>query len=106
MRFTPAPSGWIQIRPSERGWLELEDPGYSGGSRLRMQGDCTKARPRSLDLSAGQVRELAALLASAAGGATSADPGLQQGDGGAGPGAVHRHRHGVPASSEERLEEE
>ena len=58
MRFTPAPSGWIQIRPSERGWLELEDPGYSGGSRLRMQGDCTKARPRSLDLSAGQVREL------------------------------------------------
>jgi hypothetical protein len=70
-RFTPGAPAWVAIRPSERGWMELKDSGYPDGFRLIMRGDGTRAMPQHLDLSAGQVRELAALLASAADGATS-----------------------------------
>jgi hypothetical protein len=69
-RFTPGDPGWALLRLSERGWMELEQPSAKG-FRLRMPGDGTKAQPHSLHLSARQVRELAALLASAADGATS-----------------------------------
>ncbi len=66
-RFAPGDNGWSSIPPSQRGWVELADPGYPGAIRLRIRGDLTRARPHTLDLSAGQARELAALLVAEAG---------------------------------------
>jgi hypothetical protein len=62
LRFTPEPVT-TAVPPSQRGWIEAApEPGRAGQYRLWLHGDGATDRPRSLLVTAADIRRLCAFL--------------------------------------------